>query len=244
MKADFYSLYKTYSNVELLKIVKQPEDYQEEAVATAEEILKERLVLDEEIKSAELELLGIPSHFYTTSTEGSTTEEGDILTPLLTLKAKTERPSWIKIALAVIALSYAYVFYSTARLLWLVLRCEMCSLGASDYIGIFLLVYLPLVFYFIYQRKPLGWILLFVDNLFAFISRGFNAYMIYNFQHSQSVLGPSLFIGLLIKLAILLFLWRTEVAGYFSVDQETKLKTAVLTFLGTAVFIALLFWVR
>ena len=53
MNFDFYQQYKNYSNIELLKIVKQPTDYQPAAVAVATQILNERQVTAEEIQFVE-----------------------------------------------------------------------------------------------------------------------------------------------------------------------------------------------
>ena len=53
MNLDFYQLYRNYSNTELLKIVKQPGDYQTSAVTAATQILNERQVTAEEIQLIE-----------------------------------------------------------------------------------------------------------------------------------------------------------------------------------------------
>ena len=50
MNFDFYQLYKDYSNIELLKIVKRPTEYQPTAVAVATQILNERQLTTEEIQ--------------------------------------------------------------------------------------------------------------------------------------------------------------------------------------------------
>jgi hypothetical protein len=50
MDFDFHRLYKDYSNIELLKIVKRPEGYQPAAVIVATQILNERQVTDDEIQ--------------------------------------------------------------------------------------------------------------------------------------------------------------------------------------------------
>ena len=48
MDFNFYEEYKSYSNFELLKILKQPADYQPAAVDAATLILKEREVSEQE----------------------------------------------------------------------------------------------------------------------------------------------------------------------------------------------------
>lgn len=49
MDFDFYQLYKDYSNADLLKIVRQPGDYEPAAVSIATQILNERQISPEEI---------------------------------------------------------------------------------------------------------------------------------------------------------------------------------------------------
>jgi hypothetical protein len=53
MDFDFYDQYKNYSNVELLKICKQPANFQAAAIDAAKEILKSRNVSEEELRKTE-----------------------------------------------------------------------------------------------------------------------------------------------------------------------------------------------
>lgn len=49
----FLDRYYNYSNYELLKIIKRPENYQLEAIQAAEKILKDRIVSDDDINQVD-----------------------------------------------------------------------------------------------------------------------------------------------------------------------------------------------
>ena len=53
---DFTERFKTYSNSQLLEIIESPEDYQPDAVKTAEAIISSRQLTDKEIELAKIEL--------------------------------------------------------------------------------------------------------------------------------------------------------------------------------------------
>ena len=53
---EFDEKYKTYSNTELLRVIDNPEDYQQIAVETAKTIFSKRLLTEVEIKIAKDEL--------------------------------------------------------------------------------------------------------------------------------------------------------------------------------------------
>lgn len=50
MNFNFYDKYKDYSNIELLKIIRNPTDYQAAAVEVATNLLTERQVLQEDVE--------------------------------------------------------------------------------------------------------------------------------------------------------------------------------------------------
>src|SRR6266487_3556660 len=53
MNFNFYDQYKNYSNIDLLKIVKQPDNYQAAAVEAATQILNERQVSETELQQVD-----------------------------------------------------------------------------------------------------------------------------------------------------------------------------------------------
>lgn len=48
MEFNFHEEYKSYSNIDLLKIVKCPQEYDRKAIAVANQILNERVIAPEE----------------------------------------------------------------------------------------------------------------------------------------------------------------------------------------------------
>lgn len=242
MALDFYNLYKTYSNKELLRIITQPHDYQAAAVATAESILQERNLTAEDVQLAEGELVLDDVKFPPTEAAASIEEEGTILEPILHYNHRVKSPDWVRVLLFLMAAQYTWTFYLTLKVVVAFFRCKICEVEPFLVFQMFTLLYLPVIFFLIYKQRPWGWILLFADNFFTFFSRVLNAYLIYNFARTDNV--STLVIPILIKTCFLLFLWRKEVAAHFGIAGNTKQRTALISLLVSFVLLALRFWLR
>lgn len=242
MLFDFYERYKTYSNKELLKIVKQADDYQSDAVATAEQILNERKLTEEEVTSIEKELQEESIAKFLKKADSADVQEDTLLESVLHYKRHTDSPQWIKVLLALIAAQYVWLLYLTSKVVVSFFRCAICRFEPFLVFQLFTLTYVPVIFFLVYKRRQWGWVLLFADNLFIFFSRLLNGYVLYNFQHVDNVL--LLLFPLFIKLFFLLFLWRSEVINYFGVAKETRIKTILVTSVCSLVFFGFSFWMR
>lgn len=242
MDFDFYQQYKDYSNIDLLKIVKQPENYQPAAVAAAENILSERQLSAEEISTAEQ---------YFTDIENSEKDKkekidalknkvADFLEPVLSPKENIEPNKWLNILLLVIALQYVWTLYKTVKHLILFLKCKYCYADISIVLGVITLLYVPLIFTLLFKKRRWGWILLFFDNLFFLITRVSESYIFFKYQSVHHGDTASFLVPILIRIAFACFLWRDSIANHFGITHETKKNTTLITSATALLFILII----
>ena len=243
MNFDFYQLYKDYSNTELLRIVKQPTEYQPAAVVVATQILNERQVTVEEMLLVDQQLHDIDAGAKAKKEKIDALKDQatDILEPFLHPGENVEPSKWINILLLVIAIQYAWGLFGTVRRLFRFLQCNYCKLDISFSAELLTLLYVPLVFFLVFKRRRWGWILLFADNLFALIATLSESYIFFKYQRIYNSDITSFVLPILIKAAFAFFLWRDPIAYHFGISHETKKKTAIITTVGTLFFIFALY---
>lgn len=260
MNFNFYDQYKNYSSVDLLKIVRHPNDYQAAAVDAATKLLKERLVSESEFQEVDNYFQGMKAkeqlkkdkiNFYKEKATG-------FLEPVLNPTTEVKPHKWINIFLLVIALQYLWTLFINGKhltnFIGFVINCKRNGFNTSNepitylrcassifditvVFEFFSLIYIPIIFYLLYKKRRWGWILLFADNLFAFISSLSQSYIFFKYQQIHHGDTFSYLAQLLIRGAFGLFLWRDVIANYFGVTQETKRKTAMFTIVVTLLFI-------
>ncbi len=243
MDFDFYQQYKDYTNIDLLKIVRQPESYQSAAVVAAEDILRGRQVSEEEI-------LFVDQYFQDIANSEKDKKEKidalkdkvtDFLEPLHRPNKNVEPGKWLNILLLVIAIQYAQVLFNTARRLISFFQCNNCSFDITIIAGVFTLMYVPFIFFLLFKRRRWGWILLFADNLFVLISGVSQSYIFFKYQSIHQGVTISFIIPILIRIAFMTFLWRDSITVHFGVTDAIKKKTALITSAGTLLFILLMY---
>ena len=238
MNFDFYQLYKDYSNIDLLKIVKRPAEYQPAAVTVATQILSERQVTAEEIHFIDQYFEGIENSAKVKKEKVAAikTKADDFFEPVLHPSEKVEPSKWVNILLVVIGIQYAWALFSTAKRLISFLQCDYCNLDIIFLAEVLTLLYVPLIFFLLFKRRRWGWILLFSDNLFSLISRVTQSYIFFKYQSIHHGDTTSFLLAIFLKAAFVFFLWRESISNYFGVTQGTKKKAAVLTAGGTLLF--------
>ena len=104
MPFDFYGEYKNYPDIELLKIMRQPGDYQPEAVAAASQILNDRQIATEEFQSLDQSLQDLEEakRQKIAKIERLRTEAATFLSPILQPQKKIEPFQWLRYLLLVI----------------------------------------------------------------------------------------------------------------------------------------------
>ena len=165
MNFNFHEQFKDYSNIDLLKIVRQPANYQVTAVTVAEEILNTRQVSAEEISVVDQYLLDIENSEKDKKEKINALKSKvtDFLEPVLEPSAKTEPIKWLNILLLLTGIYYAWTFYNAVRGLIRFLKCTFCEFDIAIIFGLLTAIYVPFMFYFLLKRRRWGWILLFAD---------------------------------------------------------------------------------
>jgi hypothetical protein len=108
MEINFYDQFKEYSNIDLLKIVRRPHEYQSAAIEAASEILKGRRVSDKEISATENYFVEKEEYarLKKERAESIKNNVAGILEPVMQPGPTVEPNKWINLFLVVIALEY------------------------------------------------------------------------------------------------------------------------------------------
>ncbi|MBO9203508.1 MULTISPECIES: hypothetical protein [Niastella] len=243
MDFDFSQQYKDYSNVDLLKIVRQAENYQATAVAAAQDILRDRKISDEEMSAVDqyLQDLDNAEKDKKEKMDALKNKVTDFLEPVIHPSEKVEPGKWVNILLLVIAVQYVWMLYKTVWALIRFFQCRLCTFDVSVIFLLLTLMYIPFIFFLLFKKRRWGWILLFADNVFALISGLGQSYIFFKYQSIHNGNTISFLLPLLIRAAFVAFLWRDPIASHFGAMQETKKNTAFITTGGSLLFVLIMF---
>lgn len=243
MNIDFHQQFKDYSNTDLMKIVLQSEAYQPAAVAVAARILEERQVTPADLQAIDqyFDAIEASRQAKAEKAEALRSKAGDFLQPLTHPGETVEPRKWVNILLLIIGVQYAWSLFQSAKSMIAYLDCYNCRLDAYFFAQHLNLLYVPVIFFLLYRRSRWGWILLFADNLFVLISSLGQAPMFFQFQDIHGGSTYSFLVTMVVKATFLFFLWRPSIAAHFGILPQTKEKTAVMTAIGTVVFIVLMY---
>jgi len=154
MEIDFYQQYKEYSNVDLLKIVRRPADYQLQAVDVATQILSQRQVTAEEIQFVDQYLQDIESSAKVKKEKVDALKYKitDFFEPISHPSENVSPSKWVNILLFVIAIQYVWSLFNTAKRLIRFLRCDYCRLDVLFFAELLTLLYVPVIFFLLLQN--------------------------------------------------------------------------------------------
>src|SRR5689334_9501012 len=103
MNLNFIEEFKNYSNLELLKIIKNPTDYQQAAVDAAQTILSTRTISNEEVQKVDDDLA-------TTREQGTRNDKG-IFKSVFRASSDEATSKWLKFLWLALAVQYAKTLY-------------------------------------------------------------------------------------------------------------------------------------
>jgi hypothetical protein len=240
MPFDFYGEYKNYPDLELLKIMRQPGDYQPEAVAVASQILNDRQIVTEELQSLDQSLhdLEDAKRQKKEKIERLRTRAATFLSPILQPQKKIDPSQWLSYLLLIIGLQYVWTLVGLAKKLIRLLNREYFYW--VDYIDFVPVFYVPFIFYLLIKKRRWGWILLFADNFATLIMSLSETYIFFKYQHIHHGSTVSFIFPILIRAAFAYFLWKDAIAELFRVNTRTKKRTALITAGGTLLFLGAL----
>lgn len=248
----FVERYKKLTNEQLIDIIMQPDDYQELALQTAEEILSERGVTDEEkntyiqqineIKEKEAQKKVKPTPIIIEQEILDT--NSDLLDSFKKVNTLKEQDEHIILAICII--------YGSAGIFQLFLFAKNVFKGISYSNGLFTnfiyiaILILPLVcFYLLWQKKKLGWQGTLVYFVFNIIGTFFAFTLSLNFN--LNINASSLFSFSSIKYLLLncfgsffgfLFLIKPHIYNHYEIDEGEEKKMILI---GAAIFIVMNF---
>jgi hypothetical protein len=236
MAFDFYDEYKDYPNLELLKIIRNPSDYQPLAVAAASQILDERQVPVEEISALDKSLheLSETERFKREKFARMTAKTADLFPPIAQPHKEVEPTKWVNLFLLVVATQYAWMLFGMIKHVIRLLSRQ--SFDWFDYINFLPVLYVPFIFFLIFKRRRWGWILLFADNLAAIILMLSESYIFFKYQHIHHSSIVSFITPIMIRSALTFFLWRNAITEHFGVSSTIKKRTALVVAGATFLF--------
>lgn len=239
MHFNFHDQYKDYSNIELLKIVRQPNEYQTDAVGAATSILQEREISEADIQQVDAYFNEIEAKAKLKSDKINSYKEkaADFLEPIINPGTEVKPAKWLNILLLFIVLDYAWKFYNSIKTFVYFSRCNNCTFDITMVLTIVGLIYVPVIFFLLYKKKRWGWILLFADNLFIFITSLFQSYIFFKYQEQHRGDTSTFVFSILIRAAFVFFLWRVPISDFFGVTHNSKKDTAVVTTVIAILFI-------
>lgn len=260
MNFDFHDKYKDFSNIDLLKIVRRPTDYQFAAVDAATQILSTREVTQSDLEQVDnyFDEIDTETKRKTDKINSYKEKTADFFEPVLMPTGEVKPEKWLNILLLIIGLQYLWTLYlnisDLVRFAKYVIECKSygfdnnmetvsywtCFSSRFDplvFFQILTLIYVPIIFYLLFKRRRWGWILLFADNLFRLLSTVSQSYIFFKYQQYHHGDTLSFFTQILIKGLFVFFLWRNYISAFFGVTKETKKKTAIVTTIITLLFI-------
>lgn len=262
MDFNFYEQYKNYTNFELLQILKQPGNYQPAAVEAATLILQQRQVSEQEAVAVNDHLTQIAQQEQSRKEKSRLLENRlkefarsyitrlqrnlvSFVEPYMKPDARVRPAKWLDILLIVMAIQYAWLLVGLFQRMVVVRYFPGSEFFHYRFsiIMIFDFIYLlimPVVFFLLLERKRWGWILLFAYYLSALLIQFPKIVSI--FDDMDAIGAYNLyFISLLLKVLLVIFLWRKEITDLLNVPDKTKQYTAVLTVIGVPILIGIIY---
>lgn len=250
MDFNFQEQYKSYSNVELLKITERPGEYQQAAVVAAREVLSERTVSAEEEAEAKRYLLDIEQRQQVKkkSVSFNKSDAVDFVSSVLRRTDDTDTGKWVQdfmgdevetrqelqtrrwvyIILAVSTLQYLWFLYGVVKRIVFNLHYSSHPFGSGMYLTLFSVVYTPVILYLFYKRKRWGWILEFADKLvpgILVLSQVYN-YIIYMRTGRGNIFWYIL--PVIYSALFVIALWNKRISRYFCITDRAKNITLVV----------------
>jgi hypothetical protein len=221
MDFDFYTLYQSYSDAELLQVVGRSHEYADAAVVEAQSLLRERGVTD-----AGNNLIS-PETFQTQAINpktGNDILEESILESLLHPEIQAQKPSlWIQ---AISGIFMAWL----AWVVWLNITSFIRFLQYGDggfylfrYLTLGLLVLRAATILLLWKRRRWGWFLVVFEITISLISTAPGVYRYY-FQESygQTETGILLWVPVLLRVGLLIGFWQRAACKTFGIRPQER----------------------
>jgi hypothetical protein len=224
--------------VELLKMLRAEHKYQPDAINAAKALLEEREVSREDITAVDHYFLDLETRQNEKRKKQADRKHSvlSIFSPLVQPGEKVDLQTWLRLLLLFLSIQYAVSFYQTIKSFIQFLDCADCKAGFVTLLSFLSLGYVPVIFYLLWKKRPWGWILLFADTLFAFISKISFIYPFFKYRDIHHGDTTLFLLSILINAAFSYFLWTTNISSFFSVRPKTRRQTVIITLVLTGAY--------
>jgi hypothetical protein len=224
MEFDYYTLYKDWSTLDLVRVARTPNDYAPDAVMVAQRILKDRRVSVEEMDAAEWELaqaemaaaIGKPriADYLERFVEPFLPERG---------KVSEASPGWYTVMLVLYGIYLVFNVYSVTSYVVFLRRCEDCLPDpAGQAWKICLAVYITVCFYLQLKKKSVAWAMLLIQVIVFSCSKFSMLFHFYEHDISLTNLMTAYVVPIPLYAAFGYFLWRPYVVTFFHITKPVK----------------------
>ncbi|WP_298737007.1 hypothetical protein [uncultured Chitinophaga sp.] len=212
-----------------MNIIGEADKYQPEAVEAARHVLGGREVHDSDYEQAD--------SFKAALQKPATTEEESLSDFLESVMVETTDPKVIKqvnIFYITMTLLYVWQVLSLIQPLDAFLQCDDCTPFSTDFLKmIFPAVYIPVAMILLIQRKRRGWFLLtglFIVNTIVYLIELYSfAYYWKMLSRAEYAVMAGVTVIMLVKIGLVLFLYRPAIAAYFNVRERARRNTLIIS---------------
>lgn len=254
MNFDYRTQFEHYSNEELLRVVKQPEQYQEEAISAAKDILAEREVSNAELTAINVEV-NRKRQQKEIKAETANTVKHIVSETLQLFTNPTKHPNkkanpvfWVVVIVAIRAGYYLWDLpgdiKSLSDILWMFSNSDEDLLFYSQilFFNILNIVYMPVLIYLLIMRKRWGWILFTFDAIAIITMHLGSFYSLIAYPEYTQFNIPWLIFNFATMIPLLFFLLKQEVYSYFNITKRSKQLTVIYSaVIATAFLLTLIF---
>jgi hypothetical protein len=171
---DFFEIYNSYSNLELLWVIENPNDYQPEAIETAKLIIVSRNLSEEEFQSLQKELENLRNEKILKDTNKNKLNQffPNCVNNIFSNLSPSPNDQLVGNRLIItIAIAFTFIFIYYFFHNWKIIFYSFSVTGDfSIYIRLFYvfpLIYLSIAIVSFLKHKKLGWVLIIIIEFFA-----------------------------------------------------------------------------
>lgn len=247
-KRDFINRYQSYSNVDLLKIVNSPDDYQVPAVEAANDLLADRNVSEADISVAQGHIIK-QKH---TSDKDHWEKAGKSLLRKIYPSHKNLTEKIIAACTLILCFIVLNEWYNQFDLLMFIFSDEIVN---WDFSLMILLPFflLPVATWWFYKRRKIGWTMVVIYLIFLIIAGV--SMLLYDLNRepvtslSMEIVAPQIdmvncIISTLFFSLFLLSICRADVREIYAVEKRymfiTASATAVVALMGISAFLMMI----
>jgi hypothetical protein len=225
MSFDFVSIYSSYSNVDLLRIIAEPHKYQKEAIDAVQKILSQRDVT--ELDKAEIALELQPKTAQAINTTGRAGNDLSIFSEDMSPEVLAKINTWKYTVLLFVGFEFLYRFYYSLKYMWYIFTSPYASFSWLLLFNLLITFLSPVGLLLFMRRSKTGWMILagkaVMSSFLSVLAIGLSLYL-----GGYNNVAMSIFFLIIIGVSIY-FLWKKPLLDWYGIDKTTVIKTVVIS---------------